>query len=68
MAKKPVSPIIREIDLKLREIESGRLGKPEKYHLMESVCGTLRGYLRSDFGLDAANNLKAILEQGRNAS
>ena len=64
---KNITPLIREIDWQLREIESGRLEKPEKINGLESLARKMRGHLRADYGLEAANNLKAILGQGRDA-
>ena len=64
---KQATPIIQEVDLLLREVESGQLSKSESINSMESLCRKVRGHLRAEYGLEAANHLNAILGQGRGA-
>lgn len=53
-----IPPTIREIDIKLCEVESGALCEAAEHQVRDSICRTLRAYLRNEYGLKEENRLK----------
>lgn len=53
-----IPPTVREIDVKLREVESGALSEAAEHQVRESICRTFRAYLRQEYGLKEDSRLK----------
>lgn len=56
-----IPPTIREIDTKLREVESGALSEAAEHQVRDSICRTLRAYLRQEYGLKEESLLKRCM-------
>ena len=59
---KKIIPMITELDVKLRDVESGELNEAAKHQVMQSICRTLRAYLRTEYGLKEENYIAKFTE------
>ncbi len=60
-----IPPAIREIDVKLREVESGALSEAAEQQVRESICRTFRAYLRQEYGLKGQSQLDKYIKTRR---
>jgi len=65
MKQPELEPLVRELNVKLQDVESGELCQAAKQQVQDSICRTLRAYLRTKYKLNEEDHLSKCMGRGQ---